>query len=248
MTECCSLFNGDCLEIMKSIEDKSIDCVIADLPYGCTSMNWDSVIPLEDLWCQLKRISKKDTAIILFGSGLFTIDLINSNREWFKYNIIWKKNVPTGMSSAKFRPMKYYETISVFCETKTKYNPILKQRVGVTETNNSYNYEHYCGNNNHFINLKKIKKRYDPNFVQPSDILEFNVVPNRKGKLHPTQKPVELLEYLVKTYSNKNDIILDPTMGSGSTGVAALSMNRRFIGIEKDEKYFLIAKNRLQIR
>lgn len=244
ITDNYSLYCGDCLEVMRSIDDKSVDCIIVDLPYGCTSMLWDSVIPLELLWTQFKRITKPNTAILLFGSGLFTVDLISSNRDWFKYNLIWKKNVPTGMSSAKYRPMKYYETISVFCQTKTTYNPIFKERVGVTDEANCYKYEHYCGKNNH-ISLKRIKKKYDPNFVQPSDVLEFNVVPNRSGKLHPTQKPVELLEYLIRTYSNENDVVLDCCMGSCSTGVAALNTKRKFIGVEKDYGYFSVARDRM---
>ena len=243
ITENYSLYCGDCLEVMGQIPDKSIDCIIADLPYGCTSMQWDSVIPLDSLWKEIRRVIKNNSAILLFGSGLFTVNLIDSNREWFRYNLIWKKNVPTGMSSAKYRPMKYYENISVFYNSQPTYNPILKTRVG--EKKECYRYNHYCGDNNH-IKLDKVKKKYDPDFVQPSDILEFNVVPNRKGKLHPTQKPVDLLEYLIKTYTHEGDLILDPTMGSGSTGIACLNTNRKFIGIEKDEIYFDVAKQRME--
>ena len=237
------LFNGDCLEVMKNIPDKSIDCIICDLPYKMTSMKWDCLIPFDSLWGQYNRIIKPNGNIILFSSALFTVDLINSNRKNFRYKLIWKKNVPTGMSSAKYRPMKYYEEICVFGNAKSIYNPIMKERVGVGK--DCYNYEHYCGNSNH-IQLEKVKKKYNPDFVQPSDVLEFNVVPNRKGKLHPTQKPVELCEWLIKTYTNENDLVLDNCMGSGTTGVACLNLNRKFIGIELDEKYFDIAKNRLE--
>ena len=181
--------------------------------------------------------------VVLFSSGFFTIDLINSNRKDFKYKLIWKKNVPTGMSSAKYRPMKYYEEICVFYKKVGTYNPQMKPRVGVGKA--CYNYDHYCGESNH-VEYKKVKKRYDPDLVQPSDVLEFNVVPNRNGKVHPTQKPIELLEWLVNTYSNENDLVLDNTMGSGSTGVACRNLNRNFIGIEKDEKYFEIAKQRIE--
>lgn len=237
------LLQGDCLEIMKNIPDKSINMILCDLPYGTTSSKWDNVIPFEKLWEQYERIIKDNASIILFSSGLFTIDLIQSNRKHFKYKLIWKKNVPTGMSSAKYRPMKYYEEICIFQYGKPLYNPILKPRVGVGKS--CYNYNHYCGENNH-INLQKIKKKYDPDYVQPSDVLEIDVVPNRKGKLHPVQKPIKLLEWLIKTYSNKDDLILDNCMGSGSTGVACLNTGRNFIGIELDEKYFNIAKQRIE--
>lgn len=237
------LYNGNCLEIMKQISDKSVDLILTDLPYGTTQCKWDIIIPFDKLWKQYNRMIKDNGVIVLFGNGLFTVDLINSNRKDFKYNLIWEKNVPTGMPSAKYRPMKYYEIISVFYKSLPTYNPIMKERIGVGK--DCYNYEHYCGDSNH-LKLNKIKKKYDPNFVQPSDILKFDVVPNRNGKLHPTQKPIALLEYLIKTYTNENEIVLDNCMGSGSTGVACKLTNRNFIGIELDEKYFDIAKKRIE--
>jgi site-specific DNA-methyltransferase (adenine-specific) len=237
------LRQGDCLELMKDIPDKSVDMVLCDLPYNITSMEWDCLIPFDKLWQQYKRIIKDNGIIVLFGSGLFTIDLISSNRKMFKYKLIWKKNVPTGMASAKYRPMKYYEEICIFANGRTTYNPIMKARVGKGKA--CYNYKHYCNPNNH-INLEKQKKMYNPNFVQPSDILEFNVVPNRNGKLHPTEKPIALLEYLIKTYTNENELVLDNCMGSGTTGVACVKTNRNFIGIELDENYFYIAKERIE--
>lgn len=237
------LYNADCLDIMPTLADNSIDLILCDLPYNITSMSWDCLIPFDKLWEQYERIIKPNRNIILFSSGIFTIDLINSNRKHFDYKLIWKKNVPTGMSSAKYRPMKYYEEICKFSIGKGTYNPQMKPRVG--EKKECYKYDHYCGESNH-VNYEKIKKRYDPDFVQPSDILEFNVVPNRKGKLHPTQKPVELCEWLIKTYSNQGDIVLDNCMGSGTTGVAAINTNRDFIGIEMNKDYFEIAKERLE--
>ena len=139
------------------------------------------------------------------------------------------------MVSAKYRPMKYYEEICVFGNSKGKYNPIMKPRVGVGKS--CYNYDHYCNDNNH-IQLKKQKRRYDPDFVQPSDVLSFNVVPNRNGKIHPTQKPVELLLYLVRTYTNEGDIVLDNCIGSGTTAVACIRENRHFIGFELNREYY----------
>lgn len=237
------LYNDDCLQVMQNVPDKSIDMVLCDLPYGTTQCSWDTIIPFDRLWEQYNRIIKDDGNIVLFSSGLFTIQLIQSNIKSFKYKLIWKKNVPTGMNSAKYRPMKYYEEICIFNRKRGTYNPQMKERIGVGKA--CYNYDHYCGESNH-VSYGKIKKRYDPDKVQPSDVLEFNVVPNRNGKLHPTQKPVELLEWLIRTYSNDGETILDNCMGSGSTGVACKNTGRNFIGIELEKKYFEIAKNRIE--
>lgn len=232
------LYNKECLEVMQQIPDKSVDMVLCDLPYGTTACSWDTVIPFDKLWEQYNRICKG--VVCLFCAGLFTIDLINSNRKNFKYKLVWKKNTPTGICLAKYRPMKYYEEICIFNEGV--FNPQPKARTQIRKS--SYNYNHSYSSSNH-IKLNKLKKRYDPDWVNPSDVLEFNTVPNRNGKLHPTQKPVDLLEWLIKTYSNEGDTILDNCMGSGSTGVAAKKLNRNFIGIELDEKYFNIAKERI---
>ena len=236
------LYNGDCLEVMKQIPDNSVDLVLCDLPYETTNVYWDTVIPFDKLWEMYERVCKENTAVLLFSKQPFTTSLINSNPKNFKYNLIWVKNVPTGMSSSKYRPMKYFEEILVFYKKPPVYNPIMKERVGVHKE--CYRYEHYCGSNNH-IQYKKVKKKYDPDYVQPSDVLLFDVVPNRNGKKHPTQKPVELLEYLIRTYSNEGDMVLDNCMGSGSTGVACTNTGRNFIGIEKEENYFNIAQQRI---
>ena len=236
------IYNDDCLEGMKDLPDNSIDLILCDLPYNMTSISWDCLIPFDKLWEQYKRIIKPNGNIVLFSAGMFTYQLIQSNIKDFRYKLIWKKNVPTGMASAKYRPMKYYEEICIFGNSKATYNPIMKERVGVGKA--CYNYDHYCGDNNH-LQFDKQKRRYDPNWVQPSDVLEFNVVPNRNGKLHPTQKPTDLLEYLIKTYSNEGDVVLDNCMGSGSTAIAALNTNRNFIGYELSEEYYYIILKRL---
>lgn len=240
------LYNGECLEVMERLIDKGVkvDAIITDPPYGTTACSWDSVIPFDKMWENLNRLIKDNGPIILFSAQPFTTKLIESNFSKFKYQLIWKKNVPTGMSQAKYRPMRYHEEIIVFnTSPKSTYNPIMKERVGVGKS--CYKYDHYCGKSNH-VDMDKIKKRYDPDFVQPSSVLEFDVVPNRKGKVHPTQKPVSLMEYLVKTYTNEGDTVLDFTMGSGTTGVACKNLNRNFIGMELDGKYFEIAKNRIE--
>ena len=240
-----NLYHGDCLEVMDKLIEKGVkvDAVITDPPYGTTACKWDSVIPFEMMWFRLLNLREKTAPILLFANQPFATELISSNIKNFSYELIWKKNVPTGMASAKYRPMRYHENIEVFYARGSTYNPIMKERVGVRK--DCYRYDHYCGKNNH-IQLKKVKKRYDPDYVQPSTILEFDVVPNRAGKLHPTQKPVSLMEYLIKTYTNEGDTVLDFTMGSGTTGVACKKLNRNFIGIELDDKYFEIAKNRIE--
>ena len=241
-TTCAVLYNDDCFNVFPKIKDNSVNLILCDLPYGITKIEWDKMLPFDKLWQEYERIISPSGNIILFSSGLFTFDLVNSNSKLFKYKLIWKKNVPSGMSSAKYRPMKYYEEICVFNNGKATYNPIMKERVGAKKS--CYNYDHYCSKSNH-IDLEKKPKRYDVNFVQPSDVLEFNTVPNRKGRFHPTQKPVELLKWLIKTYSNEDDVVLDNCMGSGSTGVACVELNREFIGIEINKDYFNIAKERM---
>ena len=237
------LLQGDCLDLMGSIPDNSVDMILTDLPYNITACDWDVPIDLTALWKQYERVLKPNAVVCLFAAGLFTYSLIQSNLKHYKYKLIWKKNVPTGMASAKYRPMKYYEEILIFHYGRPAYNPILKPRIG--KGKDCYHYNHYCGDSNH-VKLDKLKKLYDPDYVQPSDVLEFNVVPNRKGKLHSTQKPVDLLEYLIKTYTNEGDVILDSCMGSGSTGVACLNTSRDFIGIELSPDIFAVARARVE--
>ena len=244
MIELNKIYNEDCLEGMKRIHNGSVDCIVCDLPYGTTACAWDSIIPFDLLWEQYKRIIKPEGNIVLFSAGLFTLNLIQSNIKDFRYKLIWKKNVPTGMASAKYRPMKYYEEICVFYKKKGTYNPQMKPREGVGKA--CYNYDHYCGDNNH-LQFDKQKKRYDPDWVQPSDVLEFNVVPNRNGKLHPTEKPVELLEYLIKTYSNEGETILDNCIGSGTTAIACIKEKRNFIGFELNKEYYDKACKRIKL-
>ena len=239
-----SLYKGDCIEVMNRLirEGIKVDAIMCDLPHGMTSMSWDSIIPFEPMWDCIEQIKKENCPVLLFSSQPFTTELVSSNKKNYSYELIWKKNVPTGMAQAKYRPMKYHESIQCFYMTGTTYNPIMKERVG--KHKECYRYNHYCGTNNH-LDLGKLKKKYDPDFVQPSTILEFNVVPNRKGKLHPTEKPVALMEYLIKTYTNEGDTVLDFTMGSGTTGVACKNLNRNFMGIELDPKYFEVALKRV---
>ena len=241
------LILGDCLEVMKEIKSKSIDAIICDLPYGTTACKWDSVIPFEPLWEQYKRVIKDNGAIVLFGSQPFTSALISSNYKMFKYEWVWRKNTGVGFVIAKYQPLRYHENILVFGKGKTIYNPIPTERFSEASKKVCENGVRGGGTNSHIPNeIRVVKKKYDRNTKSPESVLDFKSVPNGGGKkLHSTQKPLPLLEYLVKTYTNENDTILDNTMGSGTTMLACKNLNRNGIGIEKDEKYFNIAKERI---
>jgi DNA modification methylase len=244
------LIRGDCLEVMKTLESGSIDLVLTDPPYGTTACKWDSVIPFEPMWAELKRIRKPNSAIVLFGSEPFSSHLRMSNIKEFKYDWIWKKGKETcgGFLQAKNCPIQNFEILSVFSDGKTFHQGRTKRRmsynpqglVEINELNNGRNRLHHLRT---VKNAKKPKDYIQTHTNYPQSILCFKS--ELKGRLHPTQKPVPLLEYLIKTYTIEGDTVLDFTMGSGSTGVACKNLNRKFIGIEKDEKYFEIAKQRI---
>ena len=233
------LYKGDCLEIMKEIPDKSVDMILCDLPYGTTACKWDVIIPLDKLWEQYNRIIKKDRAIVLFGSEPFSSMLRMSNIKNYKYDWIWNKKLAGNGILAKRQPLKIHEIVSVF-NSKIYIPQMTKGKMRRKLTNNLLISEINGGDG-----IKKAKETYN-DLYYPISIQEFTLANLRKGRLHPTQKPVELLEYLIKTYTNENEIVLDNCMGSGSTGVACLNTNRRFIGIEKDDNYFEIAKKRIE--
>ena len=232
-----SLLFGDCLERMKEIPDASVDAIICDPPFGTTACAWDSVIPFEPMWAELKRIIKPNGAIVLFGSEPFSSALRMSNIKKYKYDWVWDKRLPSGMQIAKYRPMQRHENIMVFCENGTpKYYPIKtpqKERTGKIYSKSETSPVKYDDGK-----LKTYKEK------NPQSIIEFY---KRDGKsLHPTQKPVALLEYLIKTYTQERETVLDFTFGSCSTGVACVNTSRKFIGIEMDEKYFEIGVNRMK--
>ena len=238
---------GDCLELMKNIPDKSVDMILCDLPYGVlnrknSAAKWDSVLPLETLWFQYKRISKSNAAIVLFGSGMFTADLMQSNRKMWRYNLIWKKGDRTsGFLNANKMPLRNHEDLCVFYSKLPIYHPQM-EKCSPDKRN------HSRGNLNN-----PVKNQCYGNFTPtptiirdekyPKSILNFQ--PEHKDFLHPTQKPVALLEYLIRTYTNEGETVLDNCMGSGSTGVACVNTGRNFIGIELDSGYFEIAKKRI---
>ena len=228
---------------MKTIQDKSIDAIITDPPYGTTACKWDSVIPFDLMWEQLNRIIKPNGAIVLFGSQPFTSALISSNYKMFKYEWIWFKNMGGNPLNAKITPMKQHENILVFGNGKTNYYPIKEERAknSLKRVQSSAIKGGNIKDNAVYGKTNVVKTKYD-DLRYPKTVQNFNV---QRG-LHPTQKPVALMEYLIKTYTNENETVLDFTMGSGSTGVACNNTNRNFIGIEQDENYFNIAKQRIK--
>lgn len=238
------LRHGDCLELMKQIPDKSVDMILCDLPYGTTACKWDIVIPFDKLWEQYNRVIKDNGAIVLFGSEPFTSLLITSNIKMFRYDIVWDKvNCSSGIL-AKKRPLKSHENIVIFYKNQPTYNP--QMTVGTKW--------HRCGKPNLKVaavygdEQKTVKRKMLSDTTElkyPKSILTVSNADNTK-RVHPTQKPTELLEWLIKTYTNEGEIVLDNCMGSGSTGIACVNTNRKFIGIELDEKYFEVAKARIE--
>ena len=228
------LWHGDCLELMKDIPDGSVDMVLTDPPYGTTACKWDSVIPFEPMWAELERVTKPNAAIIFFGAEPFSSSLRVSNKGLYSYDWKWEKTKPVGHLNANRKPMNKYEDVIVFSGKQPTYNPQGLKPItprNVTRTNKGSIYGKQAG-------VGSVQKFTG----YPNNIIKFK---SQNGELHPTQKPVDLLEYLVKTYTNESDLVLDFTMGSGSTGVACAKTNRDFIGIELDRDYYDIAVNRI---
>ena len=234
------LYYGDCLEIMDKLieEGVKVDMILTDPPYGTTTCKWDSIIPFDKMWERLDKLIKTDGVVALFGKQPFTAKLICSNIKNYRYDWIWEKTRPHRYVHAKRMPLAYYENISIFYKKTGTYNPIMRKGTPYVKTYTNPKRNLLSGED------KRRGQKINNGTRYPSDIIKFGN-PNR-NLLHPTQKPVDLLEYLIKTYTNEGDLVLDFTMGSGSTGVAALNTNRRFVGIELDEKYFNIAVERLK--
>ena len=236
------LYNGDCLELMKDIPDKSVDMILCDLPYGTTACKWDSVIPLDQLWEQYNRIIKDNGAIALFGQEPFSSYLRISNIKNFKYDWYWEKERLTNIAQVKKRPGKTVETISVFYKKQCTYNPQMQKYEGKKRTNKVKN-----GKLGELVDggTKRVKEYQDTGWRYPTQVLSFqrDIL---KSNLHPTQKPVALVEFLVKTYSNEGDIVLDSCMGSGTTAIACMNTNRNFIGFELDETYYKLSLERIK--
>ena len=234
-----NLFNGDCLEVMDRLIERGVvvDAIITDPPYGTTACNWDSIIPFDEMWLRLNKLIKPNGAIVLFGSEPFSSLLRVSNLKNYKYDWTWNKIKPGAFAVAKYRPLGNTENISVFSLSKHNYYPIMeaqKPRTGkIYASSDSASVKYNDG----------VLRNYDKKY--PKTLITFSNA-NQNGKVHPTQKPVALMEYLIKTYTLENETVLDFTMGSGTTGVACKNLNRNFIGIEMDENYFNISKERIE--
>ena len=243
------LINGDCLVEMQKLENQSVDLILTDLPYGTTACKWDNIIPYEPMWKQLKRIRKEKTPIALFGNEPFSSHLRISNINEYKYDWKYKKLIASNFASAKYQPMKHIEDVMIFGKGVLNYYPIKQERAesGKSRIEAGYKYNSkkggdFIGN----INRTVTDQDYDKNLKFPEDIQTFNNRAKGDRGFHPTQKPIKLLEYLIKTYTKENETVLDFTMGSGSTGVACKNTNRDFVGIELEKEYFDIAKERIE--
>lgn len=245
-----SIIHADCLDAMRLIPDKSIDCIICDLPYGITACKWDVVIPFEPLWEQYKRIIKPNGAICLFGSQPFTSALVMSNPKWFKYEWIWEKNMPSNFAAVKYQPFKAHENILVFGNGRVNYYPIREYRSELSLKRDSIGTERKRKSNtfNALTRMKRIISchasdgKRNPFSVQKFDRDQYY----NKLIHHPTRKPVPLIEYLIKTYTQEGELILDNTAGSGTLAIAAINTNRHYICIEKDAHYFEVMRNRIE--
>lgn len=243
------LCHGDCLVEMQNIADKSVDMILCDLPYevlnkGNKSAQWDRLIPFDPLWGQYCRIIKDNGAIVLFAQGMFTAQLMMSNPKMWRYNLVWDKCRATGFLNANRMPLRYHEDICVFYKSLPTYNPQMEDLNG-RERNHPQGHGNHNEKNQCYGNVKRINPTYEDK-KHPRSIIKIKAVHCSEGQSHPTQKPVALLEYLIKTYTNEGDTVLDNTMGSGSTGVACVNTCRNFIGIELNDEYFNIASERIK--
>lgn len=246
------LYCGDCLAVMPSIPDSSIDLILCDLPYGTSVVHkWNKALPLEKLWKEYERIIKPNGVICLFGTQPFTSQLICSNIKLFRYLWLWKKETPTGFLNANYKPLNAIEEIAVFSKAKVgslsknpiPYHPPTLKAIDKTKTNKRGNTWRSAMGYKSEHNQLNSGTEYVQKFTNyPTTILEYA---REKEQIHPTQKPTDLLEFLIKTYTNENDVVLDNCMGSGSTGVACINTNRRFIGIEKERYYYDLARSRI---
>ena len=250
------LYQGDCLEVMNKLIESGleVDAIITDPPYGTTACKWDSIIPFDKMWERINKLIKPNGAIVLFGSEPFASKLRMSNIKNYRYDWFWNKNSSGNILRVKYMPLKLIENICIFSNGKCLYNPQMIERTEKEEREfiKSKGKDYTHKNSDMFTEIKSgaFFHTSDPKYKYPVNLLNFSARSKEchyRKRVHPTQKPVDLLEYLIKTYTNDGDLVLDFTMGSGSTGVACMNTNRKFIGIEIDEKYFDIAKERMRV-
>lgn len=234
-----SMVLGDCIEKMQEIPSKSIDMILVDMPYQMTALSWDTIIPLDAMWNQVERIIREKSAVVMFSAQPFTSALIMSNQKWFKHEWIWSKGRGTGFQIVKYRPLKSHENILVFGRGAVTYNPQMRARAkSRVSTNMGTTRQMVVSGGRPYTGEKPLDKKY------PISVIEFGNN-DQKGKIHPTQKPVDLLEYLILTYSNEGDTVLDFAAGSYSTAIACINTRRNFIGIEIDKDYYRSGRQRV---
>lgn len=241
------LRQGDCLQILKQIDNNSVDMVLCDLPYGVlnkTNAKWDVPIDLAELWRQYIRVCKENAAIVLFGQGIFTANLIKSNEKMWRYNLVWDKQKATGFLNANRMPLRYHEDILVFYNRQPTYNPQMEDLNG-REVNHKRGNGKHSVKNQCYGEYEETKDRDYGDKKFPSSIIRIKALPSA-NRHHPTEKPLALIEYLIRTFTNRGDVVLDNCMGSGTTGVAALNTGRNFIGIELSQSYFNVAEHRIK--
>lgn len=233
-----TLYLGDCLEVMARLPDASVDMVLCDLPYGTTACKWDTVIPFEPLWAQYRRIAKKNAAIVLTASQPFTSALVMSQIKAFRHRWVWDKSKPSTGLHAKVMPLQVVEDVLVFCFGKVPYMPQMTEKTTRREWKNDSNGEAFGGR-------RTVRFHNNGGVGYPKNLITVSNA-NQRGRFHPTQKPVALMEYLIRTYTHEGEVVMDNCMGSGTTGVACANTGRRFIGIEREPKYFDIACRRIE--
>ena len=239
------LYLGDCLDVLPGLADNSVDAVVTDPPYGTTACKWDSIIPLEPMWEQLKRVAKPNAAIVMTASQPFTTELISSNMGMFKCCWVWEKNRGSNFGNVRWQPMKEHEDVVVFGRGRITYNPIPERRKGGGLSRVRYKVNARTRTENYSAGLHGDIERSRGDMRCPSSVQKFNTATGQENVDHPTQKPVALMTYMVRTYTNEGETVLDFAMGSGTTGLAAIKTGRRFIGIEKEPKYFDLCIKRI---
>jgi site-specific DNA-methyltransferase (adenine-specific) len=243
------LVHADCFDVFPYIDDKSVNLILCDLPYGITAKDWDKILPMNKLWKEYERIIKDDGCIVLFAQGIFSHKLVMSNEKLYKYQWVWVKNQPSGITTANIRPMRNHEDILVFYKKQPTYNKqLVKSKITDRKTGGK-NGKHKA-NSSDVHGMKIVEKKNNPDnilkdYVNPRTVIEYDIPPLAKGRLHQNQKPLDLCKMLISTYSNEDDVVMDNCMGSNTTGLACKQLNRQYIGIEKDKNYYDVSVSRV---